>query len=368
MVRAQTLNRDLDRISEWAQKWKVSFNETKTELLNFVRGAEQLYPLWFGSTFIDNSEEHKHLGVIFQSNCKWDTHIKTLASKVSILISCLKSYKYRLSRKSLEAMYKSFVMPHFDYACIVWDNCTETLSNLLENLHLEALRIVTGSVKGTSHQKLYEESGFCSLRERRRRLKLLAFKKITLGIGPDYLLEMLPPLVSSVNPYHRRRPHERVVPSFKTELFRNSFFPSVTRLWNELPDFLKTTASLSEFKHSLSSEDSTVPKYYYIGQRLEQLTHCRLRLGMSNLNNDLVNRHLREDRSCACGSPVETAEHYLLACHNFSNIRRTTISTLLPGRTDIDTLLFGNPRLRNAENEEVFHQVHCFIRLSKRFE
>ena len=229
MVRGDILNRDLDKILEWSQKWKVTFNEAKTELLNFTRGAAPTSPIMFGSTNVEGKEGHKHLGVIFQSDCKWDTHIKTIASKVNMLISCLKSYKYRLSRRSLETMYKSFILPHLDYADVVWDNCTEFLSNTLECLHLEALRIITGSVKGTSHLKLYEESGFCSLQERRRRHKLLTFKKITFGMCPSYLFELLPPLVSYTNPYHRRRlsnvwyPHLRQnyteIHSFRPQLY-----------------------------------------------------------------------------------------------------------------------------------------------------
>lgn len=93
---------------------------------------------------------------------------------------------------ALETMYKSFIMPHFDYADIIWDNCTETQSNMLENLHLEAIRIIIGGVRGTSHQKLYEESGFCTLKERRRRHKLLMFKKMQLGLCPQYIIDLLP--------------------------------------------------------------------------------------------------------------------------------------------------------------------------------
>ena len=69
-------------------------------------------------------------------------------------------------------------MPHYDYADIIWDNCTGTKSNMLEKLHLEAIRIILGGVRGISHQKLYEESGFWILKERRRRHKLFRFKKI----------------------------------------------------------------------------------------------------------------------------------------------------------------------------------------------
>ena len=110
-------------------------------------------------------------------------------------------------------MYKSFILPQFDYADIVWDNCSGTLSNMLENLHLEARRIILGAVRGTTHEKLYKESGFCTLKERRRRHKLLMFHKMIDHLCPGYLSNLVPPLVSTTNPYHRRRPHESVIPA-----------------------------------------------------------------------------------------------------------------------------------------------------------
>ena len=137
-------------------------------------------------------------------------------------------------------MYKSFILPQFDYADIVWDNCSGTLSNMLENLHLEAIRIILGAVRGTSHEKLYKESGFCTLKERRKRHKLLMFHKMINRRCPGYLSNLVPPLVSKTNPCHRRRPHERVIPAHKTELYVNSFIPSTTQLWNTLPQTTQT--------------------------------------------------------------------------------------------------------------------------------
>ena len=156
----------------------------------------------------------------------------------------------------------------------------------------------------------------------------------------------------------------------KTELYRNSFFPSTTRLWNDLPDSMQTTTSLSAFKRFLSAPDHVVPPYYYYfsGCRNEQVIHCRLRLGMSNLNYDLFNRHLQGNRSCLCGFDFETAEHYLLHCPIYAHVRQTTINALPCIWTDIDTLLFGNPHLRCEDNEIIFSHVHDYISRSRRFD
>jgi len=59
---------------------------------------------------------HKHLGITFQSDCLWDKHIDDIVNKVSPMINCLRSFKYRLSRNTLDTMYKSFILPVFDYS------------------------------------------------------------------------------------------------------------------------------------------------------------------------------------------------------------------------------------------------------------
>ena len=370
-IRQEVLNSDLLKIEEWAKLWKLTFNENKTELLNFRRGNEPIYDLKFANTILFNTESHNHLGLIIQENCKWGEHINCIAKKTNMLISFLRSYKYSLCRKSLEIMYKSFILPIFDYADIIWDSCTDGQSDILEKIHLEAIRIITGSVKGTCHQKLYEESGFTSLKNRRRTHRLIFYYKMVNGLCPDYLLNILPPFVSTINPYHRRRPNERLIPSSKTDIFQRSFIPQTTADWNSLPDHIKTTDSISVFKRFLKSVVNAVPAFYYLGDRPEQIIHCRLRLGMSNLNYDLFNRHLTADPSCACGFKFETAEHYFLYCPKYSYLRQSTISKIkIPDfiTLDISLLLSGNLLLPARENSDIVLVVHTFIKNSRRFQ
>ena len=44
------------------------------------------------------------------------------------------------------------MLPLLDYADGVWDNCTINLADELEQLHLDAIRTITGAVRGISHQ------------------------------------------------------------------------------------------------------------------------------------------------------------------------------------------------------------------------
>jgi hypothetical protein len=103
-IRAEILNHDLEKITNWAKRWKVTFNEGKTDLVNFTRGINPSHQLIFGNTNLTDTVHHKHLGVTLQNNCKWDEHIRAIASKVNMLISYLRTYKYRLGRKALETI------------------------------------------------------------------------------------------------------------------------------------------------------------------------------------------------------------------------------------------------------------------------
>lgn len=367
--RTRLLNSDLKKIINWSKKWKVVFNPAKTKLMTFSnRRQPDTLPLLFGQEILVETNMHKHLGVILQNNGRWENHIDSLISKTRILIACLRSYKYKFSRKSQKTIYTSFILPHLDYADVIWDNCTDRLSNELESLHLDALRTIVGAVRGTSHIKLYNESGFMSLTERRRRHKLIMYFKIASGLAPDYITQYLPPLVSSTNPYHRRNPLERKIPNFATTLYQDSFFISTTYLWNALPDNIKQLTSLSAFKRFISTNDVAVPPYYNVGERKPQTIHCKLRLNMSDLNNDLYNRHLSLNKNCDCSPVEEDANHFLLKCPRFTYEREVTINTLLPIAINIETLLFGNPCYSIAFNSYIFLQVHEFITLSSRFE
>ena len=317
--------------------------------------------------FILASISHKHLGLTLQGDCKWDFHVTSLVAKCRPLVSCLKSYKYRLSRKSLETMYKSFILPHFDYADVVWDNLTQLQIEDIEQIQLESLRTIIGTVRGTSHEVIYKESGFIPLKERRERHKLILFFKFVNGLLPNHLACKFPELVSNFQPYPRRRPLERQLPQWTSEIYHKSYFPTSTALWNLLPDNIKCFTSISAFKRYLNNNDPVVPTYFYLGDRIPQILHCKLRLNMSDLQSDMFNRHISDHKNCNCGYQNENATHYLLQCPLFNESRNLTIFNLPPLARKCKILLNGHPHFSLAFNEYIVLIVQEFITLSGRF-
>ena len=80
---ACTLNNDMDRISTWADTWLVSFNPNKSQSLLFSRKINrQNHPhIQMNGQIITEVENHKHLGLSFDSKCTWYTHIDLILDK-----------------------------------------------------------------------------------------------------------------------------------------------------------------------------------------------------------------------------------------------------------------------------------------------
>jgi hypothetical protein len=101
-----------------------------------------------------------------------------------------------------------------EYASEVWDNCGQTNCNRLEKMQIEAVRIVTGLSIYASFDSIYKDTGWETLSTRRKVEKLLLFfYKIVNKEAPDYLYELVPPLVSANVNYNLRNSHNIHVPS-----------------------------------------------------------------------------------------------------------------------------------------------------------
>lgn len=167
---ANILNSDLRKITLWANAWGIAFNPDKTVALLFSRRTDSraLHPdLVCNNRTIVNVTNHKHLGLFFNSMANWSNHVNFIYEKAYKKINILRMLKYKIDRKSLTTVYTSFIRPILEYASIVWSNCTQAECDLLESIQLEAIRIITGLRKGTSHNILYNEIGIVPLIKRR---------------------------------------------------------------------------------------------------------------------------------------------------------------------------------------------------------
>ena len=137
----------------------------------------------------------------------------------------MKRLSLALSRKSLLTIYKSFVRPNLDYVDIIYDKpLNESFKRKTEMVHYRAALVITGAIKGTSRDRLYQELGLESLADRKWFSRLFFFHKITQGLLPSYL-QTYHNAVSEGAYLTRSTTQNKIKPiPARTKVFENSFF------------------------------------------------------------------------------------------------------------------------------------------------
>ena len=228
---------------------------------------------------------HKHLGLTFNSDLSWSSHIKSILDSVSPMADVLKKLKYKVDKESLEKIYFSFIRPKLEYGSFIWDNCQIGEKEELEKFQMSIARTVTGARKGMSHDLILNELNWPSLADRREGAKLKNFIKIINKESPAYLQDLIPKRIGDIRPQSRYPDNFYTVRS-RIETFRKSFIPSAVNLWNSLKDLDRTLT----YADSLLKK--TRPPLLYYGSRTNNYKHAQLRMKCSKLNFHLYSLHV----------------------------------------------------------------------------
>ena len=368
---ASKLNDDLYIIEEWAKKWFVTFNPDKTETVTFSRKRNQDTPtLYMSNSQIAETDSHKHLGTILQKNGRWTKQTAEIQSRSKKKVDILRGLTFKLNRTSLEKIYTTYIRPSLEYASIVWDNITKREEQDLEDIQIAALRAITGTKKGTNHQNLYMETGLEKLKTRRQRQKLVLMYKIKNNLAPAPLKRLLPETTSTKTTYTLRSAQNTIIPKTNTSSYQDSFLPSTIKAWNATDLQIRSLSTIQQFKTCITPKIIQPPSYSKNAKdRRAEIMHTRMRVGCSNLNEDLYQRNLNDTPLCDCGPDMEDTEHFILKCPKYEEIRnhiRDATETDI-FELDIDQLIFGTAGESDKTNTERFELVQYYITLTRRF-
>ena len=135
-------------------------------------------------------------------------------------IGLLRKLQSILPRTFLLTIYKSFIIPHSDYSNVVYDQPSNyVFSNKLETVQYNAPLEITGAIKGTSCEKLYQELGLEYLQQRIWVRRLCLFYKIVPTKLPAYIYDFIP-----LGRPSQRHPNTFNSFSCRSKYFKNSFF------------------------------------------------------------------------------------------------------------------------------------------------
>ena len=128
-------------------------------------------------------------------------------------------------------LYKSFIRLHLDYGDIIYNQpFNNSFQNKIESIQYSACFAITGAIRGTSKERLYEKLSLESLQHRRWYRKLCYLYKIVVNKSPNYLFKIVP---AGNTIYNTRNTNDIPLMNVKHNFFKNTF-PSTIIEWNKL--------------------------------------------------------------------------------------------------------------------------------------
>lgn len=143
----------------------LELSPTKTKLCFF--GDHKLTPeensvsITINGHQIFNVKIAKFLGITFQSNLKWDSHINALSKSCFNplnIINCLRHTWWGADIVTLLNLYKSLIRSRLDYGSILFDNLTKHQISKLDRIQFRAIRLALGYRASTPTNILLAEA------------------------------------------------------------------------------------------------------------------------------------------------------------------------------------------------------------------
>ena len=251
----------LRHIKWWMSSNFLKINESKTQFLivspknsNVSLFADML--ISFGGSIILPSDNATNLGVEFNSSMSFESHINSITSKGYYYLNNFYRVADKLTFDLKVQLITTYILPLLDYCNVVLTAATQSNVNKLQKVLNSAVRFVFG-LNGRKYR--YSISPYLKRLHIlpvnfriRYKLCLLVYKCIQ-GLAPKYLCELLSEKVS----YERLRSSNDLLALHvdipNRSYGEHAFSHAASVQWNLLPQALRLTASLNEFKSRLKT-------------------------------------------------------------------------------------------------------------------
>ena len=243
------LQKDLDILQKWESDNSMEFHPDKCQVLRITNKRKPItsyYPIH--SIQLQITDSAKYLGVTIDSNLKWTKHYDNICSKANSTLAFLGRNLYCCPRPVKEACYKALVQPVLEYGCCVWDPHHQNHILKFEKIHKRAARFVTNNfslIQGNTVKNMRELS-WIPLEERRARIKLCTLFRAKLGLIDIPIQDLI-----QVKSNTRRQTSHYFTPQSTVDSHLYSLYPNTLRLWNSLPEDIKSISTVADLKHEL---------------------------------------------------------------------------------------------------------------------
>ena len=221
------LRREIQNVSTWLSANKLTLNEEKTEymLIGSKKRLKQIKNdpiIKIKDHVIRRVYKKKLLGLEIDDKLKWTKHVEKQSKKISRSIAMLRKIKPYVPQTTLQTMYKSFVLPYFNYCSTVWFEGNKTHAEKMLKLQKSAARIITDSGFDKRSSEIFQMLKWTKIQSILKKRELIITFKSLKGMAPEYMTEMFS--IPENQTYQLRHNHQKLyLPKPKTNFLKRSF-------------------------------------------------------------------------------------------------------------------------------------------------
>ncbi len=251
----QILQRDLEKVFQWALRWDMKFNVSKCAHLCITLKKKPLnYSFVVNGEVVPREKQTKYLGVTITSDLSWNIHSEQIRAKASKTLGLLRRILGKCTPEVKDVAYKTLVRPQLEYGTSAWNPHTERNSKILESVQRQAARFVCHEYRRESSvNAMLSELNWDTLKTRRLIHQTDMFFRIHKGIVNINMPQNITyaPLNAPQSADGRRlhcHHHTYQQPYTRVDVYGYSLFPRAIQIWNRLPTAAVTADSNSAFQ------------------------------------------------------------------------------------------------------------------------
>ena len=243
------VNCELEKVFGWLASNKLTLNLDKSKFM-IISNSKSIPNLGvhINGLPLKECDSYKYLGVMIDKNLNWSCHIEYIGQKISKACGALAKIRHCVSLEILKNVFYALVHSYLRYGILIWGSASRTTLKPLEVLVNKAIRIMLFAPFGNlDFAPLYQELELLDLDNIvSYELGKFMFKSkkdlLPVNIGNYQEIEYGQRRSGLIDRHRPPRIKCRIMTGEKSIQSRGS------KLWESLPDDLKSCESFKMFK------------------------------------------------------------------------------------------------------------------------
>ncbi|GAB0177678.1 mitochondrial enolase superfamily member 1 [Grus japonensis] len=154
-----TLQEDLDRLEEWANKNLMKFNKDKCKVLHLGKHNPAVQHR-LGSTWLESSSVERDLGVLVDNKLNMSEQCAAVAKQANRMLGCINKGITSRDKEVIIPLYSALIRPYLEYCVQFWSPLYKKDVDRLERVQRRATRMVKGLGSLSYEERLRESCSF----------------------------------------------------------------------------------------------------------------------------------------------------------------------------------------------------------------